>query len=183
MSESQSGKIDELMSRFKDMAGNIEGQVDDDTVLARIRETIRKAGTDIEAEAMVARVKDVVGQAEGRVDADKLRLWIDEVDRDKLRSWLDEAKTLGAGAASLVEAQGEKLADRAPGAFDKLAGAVREKLDAIASDERLITKERIERLKGQIKESIASVTEMVESKQQDAADAAEPKVDKGSGRG
>ena len=183
MSESRSGKFEELTSRVKDVVGSVEGQVDADGLLTRIRETIGKAGSDIDAEVVVSRVKDVAGQAEGKVDAGKLRQWIDEVDQDKLKNWLDEAKTLGDGAASLVEAQGEKLADRAPGAFDKLTGAAKEKLSSLKGDEGLVTEGHFERLKGQFKETIASVTELVESESSDAVDAAGSKVDKGASRG
>ena len=59
----------------------------------------------------------------------KLRQWVAEVDRDKLKGWLEEAQQLGAGAVSVIGTQGEKLADRAPGAFDKLAGAAKERLE------------------------------------------------------
>jgi uncharacterized protein YjbJ (UPF0337 family) len=132
---------------------------------------------------LAARIKDVAGQAEGKVDAGKLRQWIDEIDRDKLKSWLDEAKTLGAGAASVVEAQGEKIADRAPGAFDKLTGAAKEKLGSLTGDEGLIGEGHVERLKGQLKETIASVTDMVEGASTDTVDAPNSKADKGAGRG
>ena len=182
MSESRSGKIDELAARIKDAVGTIEGHVDADSVMARVRETIGKAGSDIDTDALVARVKDVTGQAEGKVDAGKLRQWIDEIDRDKLKSWLDEAKSLGAGAASLVEAQSDKLADRAPGALDKLAGAAKEKLGSLTGDEGLINEGQVERLKGQFKETIASVTEMVEGAPADTVDAPNAKADKGAGR-
>lgn len=183
MSESRSGKVDELTARIKDAVGMIDGHVDAHGLMTRIRETIGKAGSDIDADALVARVKDVAGQAEGKVDAGKLRQWIDEIDRDKLKSWLDEAKTLGAGAASLVEAQGEKIADRAPGAFEKLTGAAKEKLGSLTGEEGLINEGHVERLKGQLKETIASVTDMVEGESAGSADASQPKVDKGAGRG
>jgi uncharacterized protein YjbJ (UPF0337 family) len=183
MSESRSGKIDDLAARIKDAVGTIEDHVDADGVMNRIRETIGKAGSDIDADALVARVKDVAGQTEGKVDAAKLRQWIDEIDRDKLKSWLDEAKRLGVGAASLVEAQGEKLADRAPGAFEKLTGAAKEKLGSLTGEEGLINEEHVERLKGQLKETFSSVTDVVAGESSGPADASKPKVDKGAGRG
>lgn len=183
MSKSRSGKIDELTARIKDAVGTVDGHVDADGLMTRIQETIGKAGSDIDADALVGRVKDVAGQAEGKVDAGKLRQWRNEIDRDKLNSWLDEAKTLGAGAASLVEAQGEKLADRAPGALDKLAGAAKEKLGSLAGDEGLINEGQVERLKGQLKEIIASATDMVDGDSAGPADASRPNVDKRAGRG
>ena len=117
------------------------------------------------------------GQAEGKIDAGKLRQWVADVDRDKLKGVLEEAQHLGAGAVSLIGAQGEKLADRAPGAFDKLAGAAKEKLGTLTGDEGLIGEGQIERFKGQIKETIASVSEMADSRSKDAAEAVKTKVD------
>ena len=183
MSESRSGKFDELAARIKDAVGPIDSHVDADGLMNRVRETIGKAGSDIDADALVARVKDVAGQAEGKLDAAKLRQWIDEIDRDKLKSLLDDAKNLGAGAASVVEVQGEKIADRAPGAFEKLTGAAKEKLGALTGEEGPINEGHVERLKGQLKETFASVTEMVEGEFAGPVDASRPKVDKGAGRG
>ena len=100
-----------------------------------------------------------------------------DVDRDKLKGVLEEAQHLGAGAASLIGAHGEKLADRAPGAFDKLAGAAKEKLGTLTGDEGLIGEGQIERFKGKIKETIASVSEMADSRSKDAAEAIKTKVD------
>ena len=182
MSESRSGKIDELTSRIKDVVGNVEDHVDIDGLMNRIRETIGKAGVDVDPDAIIARIKDVAGQAEGKVDPGKLRQWIDERDRDKLTSWLDEAKTLGASAASLVGAQGEKLAERAPGALDKLTGVAKEKLGSLAGDEGLISEEHVERLKSQIKETIASVTDRVEIESTETVDTTESQPDRGAGR-
>src|SRR5918995_6856516 len=107
----------------------------------------------------------------------KLRQWVAEVDRDKLKGWLEEAQHLGAGAVSVIGTQGEKLADRAPGAFDKLAGAAKERLGSLTGDEGLIGEGQIERFKGQIKETIASVSEMAESRSKDAAETIKSKLD------
>lgn len=183
MSESRGGKFDDLASRVKDAMTDAEGNVDADGLLHRIRKAVGKAGSDVDADAIVARVKDVAGQAEGKVDAAKLKQWIGEVDRDKLKSWLDDAKTMGAGAASLVEAQGEKLADRAPGAFDKLAGAAKEKLGSLTGDQGLNAEGHIERFTGQIKDTIASVTDMADHDSKDAADAVKAKINEETRRG
>lgn len=129
---------------------------------------------------IASRIKDVVGNAEGHVDAGKLRQWVDDVDKDKLKSWLDEAKSIGAGAASVVEEQGEKLVERAPGTFDRIAGIAKEKLGSLTGDEGPMNEGQIERLKGQIKETIASVTEMVESEVAGPGDTQKSKRDKGS---
>jgi len=183
MSESGSGSLDEIKARLKDAVANAEGHVDAESMMSRIRETVSKVGSDVDSDAIVAKVKEVAGKAEGKVDTDKLRHWIDEVDRDTLKSWLDEAKVIGAGAASLVGAQGEKLADRAPGAFDKLAGVAKERLGSLTGDEGLMSEGNIERLKGQVMEVIASATEVAESDPKDAADAIKSKHDQGAGRG
>jgi uncharacterized protein YjbJ (UPF0337 family) len=93
-----------------------------------------------------------------------------------LKGWLEDAQHLGAGAVSVIGTQGEKIADRAPGAFDKLAGAARERLGSLTGDEGLIGEGQIERFKGQVKETIASVSEMAESRSKDAAEAVKTKL-------
>src|ERR671911_2727331 len=113
----------------------------------------------------------------------KLRQWVAEVDRDKLKGWLEEAQHLGAGAVSVIGTQGEKLADRAPGAFDKLAGAAKERLGTLTGDEGLIGEGQIERFKGQVKETIASVSEMAESRSKEAAETIKSKLDEETRRG
>ena len=183
MTESRGGKFDDLASRVKDAMTDAEGKVDTDGLMNRIREAVGKAGSDVDADAIVARMKDVAGQVEGKVDADKLKQWIGEVDRDTLKSWLDDAKTMGAGAASLVETQGEKLAGHAPGAFDKLAGAAKEKLASLTGDQGLKAEGHIERFTGQIKDTIAAVTDMADHESKDAADAVKAKVNDQTGRG
>jgi uncharacterized protein YjbJ (UPF0337 family) len=182
MSDSRSGRFDELASRIKETVSNAEGHIDADGLVARVRETIGKAGSDFDTDPIVARVKEVAGHAEEKVDAGKFRQWMDEVDRDKLKGWLDEAKTLGAGAASHVEAQGDKLADRAPGAFDKLAGTVKEKLGSLRGDDGLITEEHIERLMGQLKETLAAMTEPAGHESTDTPNTIKSKPGKEDGR-
>jgi len=182
MSDSESGKLDEMTSRIKDVVAGAESHLDAEGLLHRIQEAVGKVGSTIDTEAIVGRFKEVAGQAEGKVDAGKLRQWLAEVDRDKLKGWLDEAQHLGAGAVSVIGTQGEKLADRAPGAFDKLAGAAKERLGSLTGDEGLIGEGQIERFKGQLKETIASVSEMAESRSKDAADTVRTKLDEESRR-
>jgi uncharacterized protein YjbJ (UPF0337 family) len=182
MSDSESGKLDELTSRIKDVVASAESHLDAEGLLHRIREAVGKAGSTVDTEAIVGRFKEVAGQAEGKIDAGKLRQWVADVDRDKLRGWLEEAQHLGAGAASLIGTQGEKLAERAPGAFDKLAGAAKERLGTLTGDEGLIGEGQIERFKGQLKETVASVSEMAESRSKDAAEAVKTKLDEGARR-
>jgi uncharacterized protein YjbJ (UPF0337 family) len=177
MSDSESGKLDEMTSRIKEVVASAESHLDAERLLHRIRESIGKASSTIDTEAIMGRFKEVAGQAEGKIDAGKLRQWVAEVDRDKLKGLLDEAQHLGAGAVSLIGTQGEKLAERAPGAFDKLAGAAKERLGTLTGDEGLIGEGQMERFKGQLKETIASVSEMAESRSKDAAEAVKTKLD------
>ena len=176
MSDSEGGKLDEMTSRIKDVVGSAESHLDAEGLLRRIREAVGKVGSTIDTDAIMGRFKDVAGQAEGKIDAGKLRQWVAEVDRDKLKGWLEEAQHLGAGAVSVVGTQGEKLADRAPGAFDKLAGAAKERLGSLTGDEGLIGEGQIERFKGQLKETISSVSEMAESRSKDAAESVKTKL-------
>ena len=146
-------------------------------LLHRIRASVSKAGSTIDTDAIAGRVKEVAGQAEGKIDIGKLRHWVADVDRDKLKVWLVEARHLGAGAVSLIGTQGEKLAERAPGAFDKLAGAAKERLGTLTGDEGLIGEVQIERFKDQLKETITSVSEMAESRSKDVAETVKTKLD------
>ena len=177
MSDPESGKLDEVTSRIKDVAASAESHLDAEGLLHRIRESIGKAGSSIDAEAIMGRFKEVAGQAEGTIDAGKLKQWVADVDRDKLKGWLDEAQHLGAGAVSVIGTQGEKLAERAPGAFDRLAGVAKEKLGTLTGDGGLISEGQIERLKGQLKETIASVSDMTESRSKDVAETVKTKLD------
>jgi uncharacterized protein YjbJ (UPF0337 family) len=176
MSDSESGKLDEITSRIKDVVADAETHLDAEGVMRRIQEAIGKVGSSVDADAIMARFKEVARQAEGKIEADKLRHWVADVDRDKLKNLLDEAQHVGASAVSLGT-QGEKLADRAPGAFDKLAGAAKERLGTLTGDEGLITEGHLERFKGQIKETIASVSEMAQSRSEDAAETIKSKLD------
>ena len=171
MSDSESGKLDELTSRIKDVVANAESHLDAEGLLHRIREAVGKAGSTVDTEAIVGRFKEVAGQAEGKIDAGKLRQWVADVDRDKLRGWLEEAQHLGAGAVSLIGTQGEKL-----------AGAAKERLGTLTGDEGLIGEGQIERFKGQLKETVASVSEMAESRSKDVAEAVKTKLDEGARR-
>jgi uncharacterized protein YjbJ (UPF0337 family) len=182
MSDSESGKRDEMMSRIKEVVASAESRLDGEGLLHRIREAISKVGGTVDTDAIMGRFREVAGQAEGKIDAAKLRQWVADVDRDKLKGLLEEAQHLGAGAVSLVGTQGEKLADRAPGAIDKLAGSAKEKLGTLTGDEGLIGEGQIERFKGQLKETIASVSEMAESRSKDAAETVKKKFDEETGR-
>ena len=176
MSGSQSGKLEEMTSRIKDVVDSAESHVDAEGLLHRIQEAVGKVGGTVDTDAITGRSKELAGQAEGKIDAGKPRQWVAEVDRDKLKGWLEEAQHLGAGAVSVIGTQGEKLADRAPGAFDKLAGAAKERLGTLTGDEGLIGEGQIERFKGQVKESLASVSEMAESRSKDAAEAVKSRL-------
>jgi uncharacterized protein YjbJ (UPF0337 family) len=176
MSDSESGKLDEMTSRIKDAVASAESHLDAEGLLQRIREAIGKVGSTIDTDAIMGRFKEVAGHAEGKIDAGKLRQWVTDVDRDKLRAWLEEAQHLGAGAVSLIGTQGEKLAERAPGAFGKVAGAAKERLGTLTGDEGLIGEGQVERVKGQLKETIASVSEMAESRSKDVAETVKSKL-------
>jgi uncharacterized protein YjbJ (UPF0337 family) len=169
MSDSESGKLDNMTSRIKDVVAGAESHLDGEGLLHRIWESVGKARSTVETDQIMGRFREVTGQAEGKIAAGRLRDRVADVDRDKLRSWLDEAQHLGAGAVSLIGAQGEKLAERAPGAFEKLAGATKERLWTLTGDEGLIGERQIERFKGQLKETIASVSQMAESRSKDVA--------------
>ena len=183
MSDSESGKLDEMTSRIKEAVANAESHLDAEGLLHRIWETVGKVGSTIDTEAIMGRFKEVAGQAEGKIDAGTLRQWVADVDRDKLKGWLEEVQHLGAGAVSVIGTQGEKLAERAPGAFDKLAGAAKERLGTLTGDEGVIGEGQVERFKGQLKETIASVSEMAESWSKDVAEMAKSKLDEETRRG
>ncbi len=168
MSDSWSGKIDEIKSRIKDTVGNAEGELDAESVMTRIREAVAQAGADVDTEALKTRIRDVVGKAEGKVDSDKLRQWIDELDRDKLKSWLDDAKTMTASAATAAESQGERLADQAPSAVDKWLGMAKEKIGELTGNEELAREGQLDNLKGDIKERFASAADTAQEKAKDA---------------
>ena len=177
MSDSKSGKLDEMTSRIKEAVVSAESHLDADGLLHRIQEAIGKVGGAVDSDAIMGRLKEVPGQAEDKIDAGKLRQWVAEADRDNLKSLLGEAQHLGADVVSRIGTQGEKLADRAPGAFDKLADAAKQRLGTLTGDEGLIGEGQLERFKGQIKETIASVSEMAESRSKDAAETIRSKLD------
>jgi uncharacterized protein YjbJ (UPF0337 family) len=177
MSDSESGKLDEMTSRIKDVVANAERNLDAEGLLHRIRDAVGRVGSSVDTDAIIGRVKEVAGQADDKIDAGKVKQWAADVDRDKLKNLLGEAQHLGAEAVSLIGTQGEKLADRAPGAFDKLAGAAKERLGALTGDEGLINEGQLERFKGQFKEAVASVSEMAESRSKDAAETIKAKLD------
>lgn len=179
MSDSWSGRVDDIKARIKDAVGNAEGDIDVDTVMTRIRESVGKAGSDVDADALVARVKDAVGKAEGTVDAGKIRQWIEDVDKDKLKGWLDEARSKTASAATLVETQGERLVDRAPGALDTVLGVAKEKIGGLTGNEDLAREGELQHLKGDIEERFASAADTVEIDAKDATDTVKAKA-KGS---
>ncbi len=182
MSDSESGKLNEMSSRIKDVVAGAGTHLDASGFMHRVRETIGKVGRTVDTEAIGGRVKEVTGEVEGKIDTDKLRQSAGDVDGGKIKGLLDEAQHLGASAAVLVGTQGAKLADRAPGALEKLAGTAKARLGTLAGDEGLISEEQLERFKGQIKETIASVTEMGENRSKDAAETIKSKLDEESRR-
>ena len=151
MSESWSGKAAEIKSRLKEAASGPDGKIDAESVIRNLR----AAGNDVDAEALGARVREVVGTVEGKIDAEKLKQWADEVDAGKLQGWLAEGKTMAAGAAAMAATQGERLAERAPGAVDKLVGTAKEVLGDMLGNEDLAHEGELEQLRGQIKEKYA----------------------------
>lgn len=177
MSDSWSGKVDEMKSRLKAAVSSTEGDIDADAMMARVREAVGKAGSDVDTEALMARVKEVAGKAEGKVDTEKLKQWIDDVDAEKLKGWLDEARAFTASAATAAEAQGEKLAERAPGMFDKVVGAAKEMFGDVTGNEDLAREGELEKFRGEIKERFAGAADTVADETKNAADAAKKVVD------
>jgi uncharacterized protein YjbJ (UPF0337 family) len=182
VSDSEGGKLDEITSRIKEVVAGAESHLDAEGLLHRIRDAVGKAGSSVDTDAIMGRFRVVAGQAEGKIDAGKLRHWVADVDRDTLKGWLEDAQHLGASAASVIGTQGERLAERAPGAWDKLAGAAKERLGSLTGDEGLIGEGQIERFKGQFKETMASVSEMAESRSKDAAETVKAKLGEESRR-
>ena len=159
MSDSWSNRIDQFKSRIKETVGNTEVEIDAETLRARIREMVDRTASDVDTDAIMARVKDVAGKAEGKVNTEKLKQWLDEIDRDKLRGWLDEAKTMTAGAATVVEAQGERLAEEAPGAIDKLLGVAKETFGDLSGNQDLAREGELQQLKGDIQERLSGASD------------------------
>ncbi|MDF3038983.1 MAG: hypothetical protein K0Q71_1689 [Thermomicrobiales bacterium] len=50
MSDSRSDRFDELKTRLSEAIGDRDGDVDLDAVLSRIRETVGRAGSDIDTD-------------------------------------------------------------------------------------------------------------------------------------
>ena len=169
MSESWSGKFDQVKSRIKEAVANTEGEIDLDQAVTRIRAAVTQAGADVDTDALRARVREAAGKAEEKVDTEKLRQWIDEVDRDKLKGWLNDARTMTASAAAAVETHGEKLVERTPGAVDKLIGAAKEKIGDFTGNEDLAHQGELQTLKGDIEERFAAAAETGEAVTTDAA--------------
>ena len=140
----------------------------------RIREAVGKVGSTVDTDAIMGRFEVMAGQAGGQ----DRRRQAQAVGR-RCRSGQAEGRTGGsaasAGAAS-HRYHGEKLADRAPGAFDKLAARRRRSWERSPA-----TKDRSRRadraFKGQIKEDSSPVSEMADSRSKDAAEAIKTKVD------
>jgi uncharacterized protein YjbJ (UPF0337 family) len=170
MSDSGSGRFDDIKTRLKEALGDADGEVDLDTIVARVRESVDRTGGEIDADALVARVKAAAGTIEGKADADKIRQWIDEVDRDKLQGWLEGAKSVTAGAAAFAGAQGERLADRAPGAFDKVVGVAKEALGDFIGNEGMAREGELQHLKGDIEERFANAADEAGTKAKGAVD-------------
>ena len=106
MSDSESGKLDEMTLRIKEAAASAESHLDADGLLHRIQDAVGKVGGAVATDAIMGRLKEVAGHAEDKIDAGKLRQWVTEVDRDKLKSLLGEAQHLGADVVSRVGTQG-----------------------------------------------------------------------------
>ncbi len=85
MSDSESGKLDEVTSRIKEVVASAESQLDAEGLLHRIREAVGKVGSTVDTDAIMGRFEVMAGQAEGKIDAGKLRQWVADVDRDKLK--------------------------------------------------------------------------------------------------
>jgi uncharacterized protein YjbJ (UPF0337 family) len=183
MNESEGGKTGEMTSRIKDVAGNAKNHSNADELMHHILKAVGKVGSAFDTDAIMGRFKEVAGQADDKIDTSTLGQRAAAVDRAKLKSLLGEAQHLGADAVSLIGTQGEKLADRAPGAFDRLAGTAKERLGTLAGDEGLVSEGQLERFKGKFKETIASVSEMAESRSKDAAETIKAKLDEETRRG
>ncbi len=172
MSDLRRGRFDDIKSRLKEALGDSDGDVNLDTIVARVRESVDRTGGEIDAEALVARVKVAADTIEGKADGDKIRQWIDEVDRDRLQGWLDGAKTATASAASFAGTQGERLADRAPGAFDKVVGVAKEALGDFIGNEGMAREGELQHLKGDIEGRFANATVAAGPEAKGAADEA-----------
>ena len=94
MSDSEGGKMGEMTSRIKDVAGSAESHSDADGLMHHILKAIGKVGSTVDTDAIMGRFKEVTGQADGKIDAGKLRQWAAGVDRGQAEG------LAGRGAAS-----------------------------------------------------------------------------------
>jgi uncharacterized protein YjbJ (UPF0337 family) len=181
MGEARGNRFDDIKARLKEAMGNDEGDVDFESVKARLRESAERADQDIDADALIARAREAVGSVEGKVDAGKIRAWIDDVDRETVQGWMGEAKTAAASAAAFASAQGERLAERAPGVFDKVLGAAKEAIGDVTGNEGLTREGELQHLKGDIQSRYAETADAVVTKAEDVADAARAKREGSAG--
>lgn len=173
MSDPQGGRFDDIKTRLRDAVGDSQGDIDVESVMARMRETVERAGHDVDADAIIARAREAIGSVEGKVNADSIRAWIDDVDRDTIQSRMGEAKAAASGAAAFAAAQAGRLAERAPGAFDKVVGVAKEALGDFTGNQNLAREGELQHLKGDIESRFAETEVDVK----DAADAARSKLD------
>ncbi len=96
MSDEVGTRVNELKGWLREHIGGSEGQIDADSVMARIREAATSIDRDIDTDAVVARAKEAFAKAEGAVDAEKLKQWVDDLDTSKLEGWVAEAKDRAA---------------------------------------------------------------------------------------
>ncbi len=173
MGGDQRGRFDEIKARLREAVGDGEGEVDFESIKARLRESAERAGHDVDADALIARAREAIGSVEGKVNAGAIRSWIDEVDRDTIQSWMGDAKAATAGAATIAAAQGEKLAEWAPGTFDKVVGVAKEALGDFTGNRDLAREGELQHLKGDIESRFAGAETDVKG----AADAARSNQD------
>lgn len=173
MSDAESGRFEEIKSRLREAVGDGEGEIDFESIKARLRASAERAGQDVDVDAFVARAREAVGSVEGKVNAGAIRSWIDDVDRDTIQGWMGGAKSAAAGAAAFAAAKGEKLAERAPGAFDKVIGAAKEAIGDFTGKQDLAREGELQHLKGDIESRFAEA----ETEATNAADAARAKPD------
>lgn len=173
MSDAQGGRFEEIKARLRETVSDSEGEVDVESVMARLRETVAKAGNEIDADAFVARAREAIGGVEGKVNAESIRAWIDDVDRDAIQGWMGEAKAVASGAAAFAAAQAERLAERAPGALDKVVGVAKGALGDLTGNQDLAREGELQHLKGDIESRFAET----ETDAKDAADAARAKLE------
>ena len=144
MSDANNPAGHDLLSRLKAAVAGSDGEVDLDSIRASVKEAAANAGKEIDVDAIMAQVKDVAGKAE------------DKIDSEKLSAWLSEAKSVTAAGMASAGAHGEKLAEQAPGVFDKLLGTAKEKLGELTGNEELSHQGELDQLKGEIKEKYAA---------------------------